>query len=228
VWNPAQLAEFLETTKHHRLHLTLHLAAFTGMRRGEVAGLRWADWNNTTHRLSINRTRQVVAGRSAEFAPKTRTSRRCIDLDPVTEQHLRAWRTRQDNDGHRTGPDDAIFTNSAGEPLHAESISQLFTRIVARSPLPRIRLHDLRHTHASLLVANGVPIKVVSERLGHAHPGFTMATYQHVLPGMSAKAATDFADLIHPVDNKPQDTDAEPQVTASEKKDLDQKRLPDR
>ncbi len=187
-----------------------------------------ADWNDITHRLSINRSRQVVAGRSTEFAPKTRTSRRCIDLDPVTEQHLRTWLTRQQNDGHPAGPDDAIFTNTAGEPLHAESISQLFTRIVARSTLPRIRLHDLRHTHASLLVANGVPIKVVSERLGHAHPGFTMATYQHVLPGMSAKAATDFANLIHPVDDQPDDSDAKHQITDSEEQCIDQKRLPDR
>ena len=139
MWNPAQLAEFLETTKHHRLHLTLHLAAFTGMRRGEVAGLRWADWNETTHRLSINRSRQVVAGRSTEFAPKTRTSRRCIDLDPATEQHLRIWRTRQQDDGHPAGPDDAIFTNTAGEALHAESISQLFTK---SSPAPPCRESD--------------------------------------------------------------------------------------
>ena len=62
--------------------------------------------------------------------------------------------------------------------------------------LPRIRFHDLRHTHASLLVANGVPIKVVTERLGHAHPGFTMHTYQHLLPGMSAAAAEQFATLV--------------------------------
>ena len=90
-----------------------------------------------------------------------------------------------------------MFTNKTGQPLNAESISQLFDRSVARSSLPRNRLHDLRHTHATLLVAAGVPIKVVSERLGHAHPGFTMATYQHVLPGMSADAADRFAELIH-------------------------------
>ena len=68
---------------------------------------------------------------------------------------------------------------------------------MARSKLPRIRYHDLRHTHASLLVAAGVPIKVVTERLGHAHPGFTMNTYQHVLPGMGATAAAQFADLLN-------------------------------
>jgi integrase len=67
---------------------------------------------------------------------------------------------------------------------------------VNRSAIPSIRFHDLRHTHASLLIAAGVPIKVVSERLGHSHPGFTMKTYQHVMPGMSAAAADQFAALI--------------------------------
>jgi integrase len=196
-WNADQLADFLRLTSHLRLYPTLHLAAVTGMRRGEIAGLRWSDWNRLEHRLSINRSRQVVAGRCAEFAPKTRTSRRCIDLDTTTAAHLEAWRQRQLDDGLPAGVDDPMFTNTAGQPLHAESISQLFERSVAKSTLPRIRLHDLRHTHASLLVAAGVPIKVVSERLGHSHPGFTMATYQHVLPGMSAEAAHRFAQLIN-------------------------------
>ena len=89
-----------------------------------------------------------------------------------------------------------MFTNEHGEPVNPESISQLFDRKTLSSGLPKIRLHDLRHTHASLLVAAGEPIKVVSERLGHAHPGFTMATYQHLLPGMGAAAATNFAALI--------------------------------
>jgi Phage integrase family len=77
-----------------------------------------------------------------------------------------------------------------------ERNGQLFDRKALSSGLPKIRLHDLRHTHASLLVAAGEPIKVVSERLGHAHPGFTMATYQHLLPGMGAAAATNFAALL--------------------------------
>lgn len=82
--------------------------------------------------------------------------------------------------------------------MHPDVLSQTFDRVVARTSLPRIRLHDLRHTHASLLVQAGVPIKVVSERLGHAHPGFTMATYQHVLPGMQADAARRFVAIITP------------------------------
>jgi integrase len=91
-----------------------------------------------------------------------------------------------------------MFCNRTGRHLNPESVSQLFGRLVHRTDLPRVRFHDLRHTHASLLVAAGVPIKVVSERLGHAHPAFTMHTYQHLLPGMSAAAAEQFASLVAP------------------------------
>ena len=171
-------------------------AAFTGMRRGELAGLRWGDWQRDTHRLSIARSRQVVAGRSLEVPVKTRTSRRCIDFDLTTEQLLEQWRRHQRRDGHRVEVADPIFTNTHGDAVHAESISQLFDRHLARTDIPRIRFHDLRHTHASLLVAAGTRIKVVPERLGHAHPGFTMATYQHLVPAMSATAAIDFANMI--------------------------------
>ena len=91
---------------------------------------------------------------------------------------------------------DPVFTNASGNAIHPESLTQLFDRQVTKLGPLRIRFHDLRHTHASLLVAIGTPIKVVSERLGHAHPGFTMATYQHLLPGMGANAARDFARML--------------------------------
>jgi integrase len=196
IWSTEQLAQFLDRTTHLRLHRALHLAATTGLRRGELAGLRWADWQPATHRLPIARSRQSVGGRAVEIPTKTAASRRCIDLDATTEHILRVWRQRQRRDRLPAATDDPIFTNTVGEPLHPESITQVFDRQVARLGLPRIRFHDLRHTHASLLVAAGAPIKVVSERLGHAHPGFTMATYQHLLPGMGAAAARDFAALL--------------------------------
>ena len=212
-WTAHELTTFLDTAGRHRLYPALHLTATTGMRRGEIAGLRWGDWNAGLHQLSISRTRQALAGRSTEFATKTRTSRRCLELDANTEHVLEGWRDRQRNDGHRIGTRDPMFTNTNGEPLHPESISQLFARIVARSGLPHIRFHDLRHTHASLLVAAGIPVKVVSERLGHAHPSFTIHTYQHLLPGMSAEAAHRFADLIKPVDDTHPHPTAKHQLT---------------
>ncbi|MEO5678144.1 MAG: site-specific integrase, partial [Acidimicrobiales bacterium] len=153
--------------------------------------------DRTNNRLSISRTLQNVAGRPVEFDVKTRTSRRCIDIDENTMDVLARWRRKLYRNGLRHGPDDWMFLNTTGRFINPESLSQLFDRSVKRTPsVPRIRFHDLRHTHASLLIMAGVPIKVVSERLGHSHPAFTMHTYQHLLPGMSAAAAEQFAALI--------------------------------
>lgn len=168
------------------------------MRRGEVAGLRWRDLDS--NRVAVRRSVQCVGGRPAEFGAKTRSSRRNIDLDPITIRVLRRGRTELERDGLPHGPDHWMFCNTTGRFLNPQSLSQLFARLVKRCELPRIRFHDLRHTHASLLVAHGTPIKVVTERLGHAHPGFTMQTYQHLLPGMSADAATQFAGLVAAAD----------------------------
>ena len=165
------------------------------MRRGEIVGLKWSDLNIAHARLSVSRTLQNVGGRPVEFGVKTRTGRRTVELDNTTAQLLLRWRRRLAHDRLPADADDWMFCNTAGRLLNPESISQLFARIVRRGDLPAIRFHDLRHTHASLLVADGVPIKVVSERLGHAHPSFTMHTYQHLLPGMSAAAAERFTAL---------------------------------
>jgi integrase len=164
------------------------------MRRGEVVGLRWCDLDVARRRLAIRRTLQCVGGQSVEFGVKTRTSRRSVELDAGTL--LCRWRRRLQRDGLPAGIDDWMFCNTAGRYLNPQSISQLFDRIVAGADLPRVRFHDLRHTHASLLIASGEDVKVVSERLGHAHPAFTMHTYQHLLPGMSAAAADRFATMI--------------------------------
>src|SRR5207253_9886356 len=97
-------------------------------------------------------------------------------------------------------PDDGwLFTDGDGQPIHPQCVSQTFERIVRRAGVPVIRLHDLRHTHGTLLIKEGVPVKVVSERLGHANIAFTIQTYQHVLPGMQADAARIYERLAAPV-----------------------------
>ena len=159
-------------------------------------GLNWGDLHVAASSVSIVRTRQATMGRTVESPVKTRTSRRRIDLDANTVDVLEQWRHRLVTEGATIESSTPMFLNTHHGAPSPESFSQLFTRTTSTCGLPRIRFHDLRHTHASLLVAAGVPIKVVSERLGHAHPGFTMHTYQHLLPGMGAAAATQFADLI--------------------------------
>jgi integrase len=184
-WTAAELSHFLTAARSRRLYPALHLAAHTGTRRGEIVGLRWSDLDHARARLSISRTIQNVGGQPVEFGVKTRTSRRTVELDHHTVDVLVRWRHRLRNDRLPHGADDWVFCNRSGRFLNPESISQLFDRVVQHCDVPRIRFHDLRHTHASLLIADRVAIKVVSERLGHAHPAFTMHTYQHLLPGMS-------------------------------------------
>jgi integrase len=166
------------------------------MRRGEIVGLKWCDLDIAQRRLAIRHTLQRVGGQPVEFGVNTRTSRRSVELDAGTVDLLARWRRRLQRDGLPAGIDDWMFCNTAGRYLNPQSISQLFDRIVADANIPRVRFHDLRHTHASLLIAFGEDVKVVSERLGHAHPAFTMHTYQHLLPGMSAAAADRFAAMI--------------------------------
>jgi integrase len=161
------------------------------MRRGEFLGLRWNDVDIHEQRLSVNRALISVGYELNESRGKTRTARRTIDLDERTVAILRAISTGRDHD-------DYVFCHDDGRPIHPHVVSDAFKKHVARSPLPRIRFHDLRHTHATLLLKAGVPIKVVSERLGHATPGFTMATYQHVRPGMQQEAARMFAAILDP------------------------------
>jgi integrase len=196
-WNAQQLGLFLATAQSHRLFAAFWLAANTGMRRSELLGLRWGDVDLESSRVGVNRALVSVAYELHDSPGKTRCSRRSIDLDDRTVAVLRVWRDiRSAEAGRPMGHEDRVVAHRDGAPIHPDTFSQTFNRLVARTEVPRLRLHDLRHTHASLMLKERVPIKVVSERLGHATPGFTMATYQHVLPGMQADAAKIFANLL--------------------------------
>jgi integrase len=168
------------------------------MRRNELLGLRWDDFDPDAATLSTNRGLIAVAYELHETRGKTRNARRRIDLDPATVEAIAAWRRWPQSEQAAAGIDTAgwIFTDGAGQPIHPHAISQAFERIAYRAGVPVIRLHDLRHTHGTLLIKAGVPVKVVSERLGHATSAFTIDTYQHVLPGMQADAARTFEQLL--------------------------------
>jgi integrase len=199
-WTAVELQSFLELSHEHRLYSAWFLAAHTGVRRGELLGLRWRDVDLTTSRLSVRQALVSVAY-DAQFSDvKTGAGRRTIDLDEPVLVVLRAWRRKQAEERLLLGPDykesDLVFTRADGAPLHPDYFRQAFERFVKKTALPKIRFHDLRHTHASLLLQAGVPVKVVSERLGHANAAFTITVYQHVLPGMQADAARAFSRLL--------------------------------
>lgn len=204
IWAPEQLKQFLEEIQGHRLYPAFFLAANTGMRRGEVLGLRWDDVDLDNARLSVRHGLLNVAYELVLSDVKTAAGRRTVDLDERTIAVLRSWRRAQLQERLACGlpreEDGVVFATAEGKPTHPDLFSQIFDRHVKKSTLPRIRLHDLRHTHASILLKAGVPVKVVSERLGHSSPAFTMTVYQHVLPGMQADAAAMFSATVFGTD----------------------------
>jgi integrase len=164
-----------------------------GPRRGELAGLRWEDTDLDAGRMRLGmHTRVSVGGRVVESDAKTSAGRRSIPLDEGLIAVLRAHRKRQLEErlawGEAWTDTGYVFTREDGLPLHPESISQHWDRLVERLGLPRIRLHDARHTAATLMLEDGTPVKVASEMLGHSRASITQDTYQHVLPGMAEAA----------------------------------------
>ena len=199
-WDAEQVRKFLVHIEGHRLQAAFHLAAMTGMRRGEVLGIRWADVDFTGGRLAVRHTLVSVAYEIKDSTPKTHQAR-VVDLDPGTLEQLRGHLARQQEERAAWGLgyqdcNDLVFRREDGSPVHPDSFSQTFERLSTSSGLPRIRLHDLRHSHASIALRAGVPVKVVSERLGHQDPAFTLKQYVHVIPGMQAEAAAVIAGLV--------------------------------
>lgn len=198
-WEPHQLREFLESVTGHRLEAAWHLSSMTGMRRGEILGLRWQDLDLEAGRVSVRQALVSVAYEMVLSTPKNHQAR-VVDLDARTVAQLKAHWSRQALERAEWGSEyqdrDLMFCKEDGSPLHPHSFSQAFERIVGKSGLPRIRLHDLRHTHATIALRAGVPVKVISERLGHESPAFTLKQYAHVIPGMQAEAAAAIARLV--------------------------------
>lgn len=198
-WEPEELSRFLDHVAGTRLAAAWRLAAMTGMRRGEVLGLRWKDIDLDAGRLSVRQVVVSVAYAVLHSSPKSHQAR-VIDLDTGTVEQLRAHRRTQQLERAQWGSDyrdkDLVVAKENGEPIHPDSFSQAFERLLRQAGLRRIRLHDLRHTHATLAVKAGVPVKVISERLGHESPAFTLKQYAHVMPGMQAEAALQIAELV--------------------------------
>jgi len=200
-WTPQELRAFLAHVADDRLYPVFMLAATTGMRRGEVLGLRWRDLDLAVGRLAIRQTLIAVRHQATFSEPKTGRGRRSVALDPATVATLRAQRVRQAEEKLAIGPHyrddlDLVFAREEGSPLQPEAVTMVFDRRVATSGLPRIRFHDLRHTHATLALAAGVHPKVVSERLGHAGIAITLDTYSHAIPAMQEEAAGMVAKLV--------------------------------
>ena len=206
-WTPAQLHAFLESIgTGNRLYGLWRILALTGLRRGEVAGLRWHDLDLQEDEQGPGRIHVAQQykpdGRSGFVfgAPKSEQGRRTVDLDPTTVVVLADHHHRQLEERRKlglSGRPELVFTALDGGPIRPDSgISKKFVELVARTDLPPMRLHDLRHTHCAHLIASGTDLKAISTRLGHASASFTLDRYGHLLPGRQAEAAARVAAMV--------------------------------
>lgn len=199
-WDAATLARFLHLVREDRHQPAWLFLATTGCRRGEALGIRWTDVDLVAAKVVLYQTITAV-DHQLRIAPRTKSGKpRPIEIDSATVAALRAVRKRQAEERLLLGPEfedhDLVFARPDGKPQHPEHFSNAFERRVARYKLPRIRLHDLRHTWATLALEAGVDVKIVSERLGHASAKITWDIYQHVTPTMQSDAAETVARLI--------------------------------
>ena len=202
VWSGEELGGFLNATADDPLAMLYRLIAHTGLRRGEAIGLRWSEVDLNIGTLTVVRQHVAVGYRVVQGEPKTRRGHRHIALDPGTAAHLAAHRRRQIERALALGlPGTAggfVFARADGSAYHPDYVSKHFDKLVHRTGLRRIRLHDLRHTHATLGLAAGIPAKVMADRLGHSSVMLTLDTYSHVTPAMDHSAANLIAGLVDP------------------------------
>ena len=192
-FTPDQARTFLRAIEGDRLEALYSVALAIGLRRGEALGLRWDDIDLDKNTLTVRASLQRVEGRLQLVQPKTVRSRRTIALPQSAVTALRSHRVRKLQErllaGSRWQDSGFVFTTTIGTPLEPRNVYRHFQGALERAGLPRKRFHDLRHTCASLLLAQGVHPRVVMEILGHSQIGLTMNTYSHVIPELQREAA---------------------------------------
>lgn len=194
VWTPEEAARFLDATKEDRLGPAYTVLLNCGLRIGELLALRWEDVDLDARRLQVRRTVQRIKGKGLVVGePKSARGRRLIVLSGSLVDVLKRWKVRQIEERLAAGPlwqdQGTVFPTALGTTMEQSNFNHYFTRRVKELGLPIIRVHDLRHTCATVLLSKGVHPKVVQEMLGHSQISLTLDTYSHVLPTMQEEAA---------------------------------------
>lgn len=185
MWSPEQVCAFLDGTAAHWLSPLWALALFSGCRLGELLALTWADVTEDRTSISVTKTLQRVNGEWIVDTPKSHAGHRHIALPPEATVALNRQWLQQAQWRLAAGPvwqsGNLVFSAEQGTPIHRATVAHAMARECDKLGLPRLTPHGLRHMHASLLLAQGLPIPAVSERLGHAHPGITLEVYSHAI-----------------------------------------------
>jgi len=192
--NPDEARAFLASVAGDRLEAVYFVALALGLRQGEALGLRWADVDLESGSAVVTASLQRIAGKLERVATKTKQSRRTAALPSIVIDALRRHRVRQMQErlvaGSRWVETGLVFTTTRGTPIDGRSVYRRFQAALARAGLRRVRFHDLRHSFASLLIAQGIHPKVLQASLGHATIGVTMDTYGHLFADAQRDAAT--------------------------------------
>ncbi|MDP9398458.1 MAG: site-specific integrase [Actinomycetota bacterium] len=200
LWTPGELRRFLEAAARHRLGAFYWLAAYTGARRGELLALRWTDIDLDGAAVTFAGSTDVIGGRRVDGTTKGGRSR-TISIDAETAGVLREHRKDQAAERLKAGPlwtgsGLLVFTTETGTALYPDTVSALTPTLARRADLTPMRLHDLRHLHATTLLLAGVPVHVVANRLGHRDPAITLRVYAHVLREQTTSVAEVFATAL--------------------------------
>lgn len=199
-WTGAQAATFLTAIEGQRFAALWTLALATGMRRGELCALRWEDVDLEAGVVHVERSVTVQTGERMYGTPKNH-ERRDVTIDPRTVADLRAWRKAQAAERLQWGAaydttEDLVFTWENGAAVSPDYVSKVFVTSQAGMGLPRLKLHEARHTHATLLLRDGVPVHIVAKRLGHRDPSVTLNVYADAIPDDDGRAVDTFAKAV--------------------------------
>lgn len=200
----SQTLQLIQVAEGNRYQLLYWVAVTTGLRQGELFGLKWSDVNWQNCKIHIQRQVQRRKGGLEFCEPKSASGRRVITLGQTTIKKLRDHYITQQKEmlqlGDKWNNFDLIFCTQVGSPLEPANVLKSFKRMLKRASLPDIRFHDLRHTAATLMLMEGINPKVVQERLGHSDISLTLNTYSHVLPSMQEEAAEKMDELLTPIE----------------------------
>jgi integrase len=203
VFNPEQAKQFLQAIEGDRLEGLFVVAATLGLREGEAIAIQIDDVDLAAGTLTVRASLQRVEKKLARVETKSDAGRRCIALPAVTISALGRHLQRREEQKHWAGSrwqeTGYLFTSTIGTPVEPRSVVRRFHALLKLAGLPRMRVHDLRHSTATLLLAQGVPPKYIADLLGHSQVAFTMQTYAHVLPQVRKQVAAKMDEILAPV-----------------------------
>ncbi|MGY2895525.1 tyrosine-type recombinase/integrase [Deinococcus sp. UYEF24] len=195
--DPQEANRFLEVAHRQRLGVLFEFVIATGLRRGEVCALKWEHVDLNIGLLRVRENLTVVNGQATLGAPKTESGIRDLHLAPETVELLKKHQRQQNIE--QAAPSLHVFTNRAGARLYPDSLTKISGRIAAVAGLGNLRFHDLRHTYASLMLSRGVPMEVVSEKLGHSRPSTTADIYRHIYTEEHERHTLPLSEMLTPV-----------------------------